>query len=148
MKRSIYVIVATLILVSCGSSDPMKKKQEELSKLKTQRSELDVKIAALEKEVHVTDSGKVTPVTVTEIQPTDFTAYVSVQSAITGDENVLATSQMAGMVSQILVHSGQTVSKGQTLAILDASAVEQQIKGQDVQVSLTKSLYDLSLIHI
>ncbi|RYE25125.1 MAG: efflux RND transporter periplasmic adaptor subunit, partial [Sphingobacteriales bacterium] len=85
---------------------------------------------------------KATSVSVVEVQPQKFSAYIEVQSQVSGDENVNAMPQAPGTVTNILVKVGQHVSKGQTLATLDASAVEQQIQGQDVQVVLTKQLYE------
>jgi RND family efflux transporter MFP subunit len=65
-----------------------------------------------------------------------------VQASIIGDENVVATPQMMGTVRRVMAGVGRHVSRGQVLAILDASAVNQQIAAQDAQVSLLRSLYE------
>jgi len=120
MKHSIYLLVATIILSSCGA----KKINKDV-----------VKNAD-------TSNMKTVAVSVTEADPSDFTSYVNVQSQIVGDENVLATPQSPGIVKSLLVHSGQRVSKGQTLAILDAATVEQNIKALEPTLTLQKSLYE------
>jgi RND family efflux transporter MFP subunit len=141
MKRSVYLLIATtIILAACGEKTV--NKTEELTKLKKERSELDKKIAALEGEVSKTTPAKGTPVATMTVTRSAFSAYVDVQGQITGDQNVLATPQMAGTVQQILVRPGQNVGKGQTLAILDAAAIEQQIRSLDPQVTLQKALYE------
>lgn len=119
MKRSIYLLVAVLTLASCGGKKGAKGTGN-------------------------TDSTeKATPVSVMEIQPTDFTSYINVQSQVVCEENVYATTQAAGgVVKKILVHLGDHVSEGQTLAILDASTLDQQIKAQEAQVDLLKTLYE------
>lgn len=89
-----------------------------------------------------TTASKAAAVSVTEVQPQDFTAHVEVQSAITGDENINATPKAPGTVQNILVQAGQRVGKGQVLATLDASTVEQQIETLMPTLHLQKSIYE------
>ncbi|MBS1584341.1 MAG: efflux RND transporter periplasmic adaptor subunit [Bacteroidetes bacterium] len=121
MKRKPYIIIAaSVILASCGGG--------KTEKQTTQKTD--------------TTKKKTVPVSVTEVQPQDFIAYVEVQSQIASDENVNATPQAPGVIRSINVHVGQRVGVGQVLATLDAAAIEQQIKAQDVQLNLFKQLYD------
>ncbi len=138
MKRLIFLIIPAIIFVSCGSDSG--SKAEQLVNLKKQRAEIDAKIKVL--EASKTDSSKVTPVSVMEVQPTEFKGNIEVQSAIVGDANVLASSQMQGMVKSVLVQVGQKVSQGQLLATLDAAMVDRQIEGLAPQLALTKSLFE------
>ncbi len=140
MKRHIFLALTTVILAACG--DKAGDKTAELTKLKKERSALDEKIAKLETEVNKNKTGKATFVSVLEMQPKKFQAFVEVQASVNGEQNVLATPQAPGIIQRVLVRAGEHVSKGQTLAILDAAAIEQQIKAADAQVILTKSLYD------
>jgi RND family efflux transporter MFP subunit len=140
MKHSIYLILITLVIASCGTKT--ENKTEELIQLKKQRAELDQKIAALEAQATKNDSTKATPVSVITLAAVPFNAYVEVQAQITGDENVLATPQAPGVVRRILVQPGQRVGKGQTLAVLDAGTVESQIRAQEAQLALLRQLYD------
>jgi len=141
MKRTVYLFIATLVLASCGGGKKADKNDAELAKLKKERSALDEKIQQLESKSSDT-TRKATPVSVMAVQPTDFKSYINVQSSITGDENVIATSQAPGIINGILVRVGQKVSKGQTLATLDAAYAEQQIKAIEPQLILLKSLYE------
>jgi len=128
-----------LSAASCGGGkdDPA----AQLAKLKKDRAELDKQIAAI--EAKVPDTGrKATPVTVQLVSPTDFQSAVEVQAAIEGDQNVVASPQAPGTVTRILVRPGQRVSRGQTLALLDADVVEQNARTLDPQIALAKSLYD------
>lgn len=138
MKRLIYLIIPAMILASCGGDGG--NKAEQLVKLKKQRSEIDAKIKEL--EAGKKDSGKVTPVSVMAVEQTVFNGNIEVQSEVTGDENVVATSQMGGIVKSISVHTGQKVSAGTVLAVLDAAAIEQQIAAASAQLNLTKTLYE------
>lgn len=139
MKRLIYLILPAMILASCGENKG--NKADELAKLKKERSAIDAKIKALEAGKSDT-SGKATPVMVVELQPTEFKGNIEVQSAIAGDENINATAQMPGTIKSILVRVGQKVSKGQTLATIDAAALDHQIEALAPQLALTKSLYE------
>jgi len=138
MKRLIYLLVPAIILASCGGNKP--DKAAELAKLKTERAEIDLKIKTL--EATKTDSAKVTPVSVSIVQPVVFNSYVEVNSQISGDENVLATSRAPGMVNTITVTAGQKVGKGQVLASLDVSTIDQQIETLMPQLTLQKSVYE------
>lgn len=142
MKRSIYLLLAVLILASCGGEEKGGNKEAELNKLKKERAALDDKISKLEAEVNKNRPGKAEAVSVTEVQPIDFSAYIEVQAVVNGDQNINATPQAPGTVERVLVQAGQRVSKGQTLATLDAAAIEQQIQAADVQAGLTKTLYE------
>ena len=122
MKRIPYILIAAIILASCGGD---KSTKQETATTKTDSTK-----------------KKVTAVSVMEVQPQDFIGYVEVQSQIASDENVNATAQAPGVIKSINVHVGQRVGKGQVLASLDVAAMEQQIKGQEVQLNLYKQLYD------
>jgi membrane fusion protein (multidrug efflux system) len=137
MRPLIYLLIPAIVFASCSSKPD---KSAELAKLKTERADLDLKIKAL--EASKTDSGKVTPVSVSVLEPTEFNSYVEVNSQISGDENVLATSRAPGMVNSITVSAGQKVSKGQTLALLDVSTITQQISAMSPQLNLQKSVYE------
>ncbi|MEI8279812.1 MAG: efflux RND transporter periplasmic adaptor subunit [Bacteroidota bacterium] len=140
MKRTVYLLMSTLILASCGGGQKMDPKAE-LVKLKKERADLDLKIQKLE-AANKDSSKKATAVTIMQVQTTDFVGYIEVQSQVNGYQNVNATPQMPGTVKSVMVHGGEHVSKGQLLASLDVSAIEQQIKAQEVQLNLFRSLYD------
>jgi RND family efflux transporter MFP subunit len=142
MKRTIFLLLSVIILASCGGKKTTSvSKEEQLVTLKKQRSDIDAQITALEAEVNK-GTKKSEAVAVTEMQPTNFTAYVEVHAQVSGDMNVNATPQAPGIISAVLVHPGQHVNKGQTLALLDAGAIEQQIKALEPQLALQKSLYE------
>lgn len=141
MKRAFYLVLSTIILTACGG-EKAENKAEALLKLKKQRAELDQQIVSLEAEVNKNTPRKATSVSVIEVQPQSFNSFIEVQAAVAGDENILATPQAPGVVKSISVRPGQKVSKGQTLALLDASALQQQIQAMDAQVTLARTLYE------
>ena len=140
MKRLIYLLIPAIVFTSCGGGGTTDK-VAELAKLKKERSALDEKIKTLEGPGN-DSSKKATPVSVMEVQPGDFISTINVQSQITGDENVYASSQVPGIVNNVLVHTGDHVSKGQVLATLDVATMERQIEGQQAQLTLAKTVYE------
>ncbi len=141
MKNLFSLLILVLVFASCGS-DKTDNNAAELEKLKKERASLDSKIQKLEKQVVDTSALKSTPVAVMEIQPESFSSFIEVQASVKGEQNVLATPQAPGVVTRILVHAGQRVGKGQTLAMLDAATIGQQINALDVQLNLAKQLYE------
>lgn len=139
MKRSYLFLVPAIVLASCGGSG---NGGGDLASLKKQRAELDAKIKTLEASSKETTGGKVTAVSVMDLQPSTFNAFIEVQSQITGDEVVNATARNQGVVDNINVHVGQHVSRGQVLGSLDASVMNQQIAALEPQIELLKALYE------
>lgn len=141
MKRIIYLLAPAMILASCGGKTT--NKTEELTKLKKERADIDIKIKTLEAEgAGGTTTVKATPVSVQEMQPTVFHGIIEVQSQITGDANVTATTKAAAMVKNINVQVGQRVSQGQVLATLDASPVDREIETLIPTLNLQKSMLE------
>jgi membrane fusion protein (multidrug efflux system) len=140
MKSLIYLLVPAMILASCGGKNT--NKTEELTKLKKERADLDVKIKAMEGAGGEKKEMKATPVSVAEMQPVVFYGTVEVQAQITGDANVVATAKAPGTVNSVLVQVGQHVSAGQVLATLDATTVNHQIETLIPALNLQKALYE------
>lgn len=138
MKRILLLAMSLFLLASCSSEE---SREARLAKLKKQRSALDMEIKALEAQT-LSTQVKVTPVTVQTLQPHLFESYIELQAAVTGDRNVNATSQAPGTVVSVHVHPGQEVKKGQVLARLDGSAIEQQIRAMEPNITLAKSVYE------
>lgn len=140
MKQIIPFLFIALTLSACGNKkeDPAAK----IAALKKERDDINVKIRELQASSGVKDAVKSVPVALTEVQPQKFQAFIDVQATIKGDDDIIATSQAPGTVRSVLVHVGQRVSKGQTLAMLDASTIDQQMAAQDVQLGLLKALYE------
>jgi RND family efflux transporter MFP subunit len=142
MKRLNFLLIPAILFASCGGGNKSSEGADNLEKLKKQRSEIDAKIKTMEAGRSDSATAKVTPVVIASVAPTDFNAYVEVQSQISGDENVVATPKAPGTVKSVLVQTGQRVTKGQVLATLDASTVEQQIETLMPQLNLQRSIYE------
>ncbi len=130
-----------LILASCGNKVD---KKSELESLKKQHDELALQIKKLETELQGSDTArtsKLTPVSVTEAKTVEFNHYLEVQGKVDGEDNIAVSAQMPGTVTAVYVKEGDPVRKGQVLAQLDNSVMQQQIASTKQQLDFATNLF-------
>lgn len=140
---NISLFLSFLIFIAACSSTVDKK--AELDKLKKQHDEIALKIKALETELQVSDTAnesKVTPVSITEAKPEVFNHFLEVQGKVDGEDNIAVSAQMAGSITAVYVKEGDPVHKGQVLAQIDNSVMQQQIASTKQQLDFATSLYN------
>ena len=140
MKKIMILFIAATVLVSCNSGDNKAK----LEKLKKQKTEIESQIKILEAELAKTDTTKKksTMVSIAELLPTEFNHYIELQGKIDGEDNVIATSKGAGVITAIYVKEGQMVKKGQVLADLDMQVLNQTMAELKTQLDFATNLYN------
>ena len=141
MNKSIIFLMLLLLAVAC--SKPADKKSE-LAKLKKEHDELAIKIKALETELQVNDStkvSKVTSVSVTEAKATEFNHFLEVQGKVDGEDNIAISAQVPGSITAIYVKEGDPVRKGQVLAQIDNTVMLQQIASTKQQLEFAESMF-------
>lgn len=142
MKRNVILIALLAFAVAC--SGPADKKSE-LAKLKKQHDELAGKIKTLESELSTTGEVVVknlVNVVVTEAKPVEFNHYIEVQGKVDGEDNIAVSSQMPGAITAVYVKEGQSVRKGQVLAQIDNSVMQQQLANMEQQLAFVTNLYN------
>ncbi|MFT2007124.1 efflux RND transporter periplasmic adaptor subunit [Pontibacter sp. 13R65] len=145
MKR-VFEIVAIAVLISvtaCGSKD----KETQLTELKKQQNELQTKIAALEAELKASGKGgeaekKTIPVTVAAIQQDTFRHYLEVQGRVDFTQNVMVSPKVGGVLTSVRVVPGDRVAKGQTLATIDATVLDQNLAEVRTRLDLARISYE------
>ncbi len=115
IKHVLFAIPAALVLASCGTPEAAEdeKASEELHPL----------------------------VTLEEVKMQPFVHEIRVQGNVETDEDVMLTSEMGGLITDILVKEGQKVSKGQVIARVDASMLASNM--QELQTRLDYANYML-----
>jgi membrane fusion protein, multidrug efflux system len=150
MKSIIYkalsLILVAAVVTACGSSDAGDKKSQ-LEKLKTEQASLAKQIASLEKEVasenpDSTSSVKSKEVSAIAVVARPFNHYIQTQGRVEAENNILVSSKSMGLVTQIFVKEGQSVSKGQVIAQIDNAMVLTSIDALKSQLSLATAVYD------
>jgi len=154
MQKNIYfILIIGFLMASCGNSKKdnsgeLNDKKARLEKLKKEQKELDTEIAALQKELALTDTsatntGNAKLVSIAPLATDAFTHYVELQGRIdaTNISYVAPPNGQGGIVIALYVKQGDNVRKGQVLARLDAQLIRQQIEPLRVQLSAAEDTY-------
>lgn len=163
MKKITTVFIAlatTLFIFSCGNGKKKKDgslgdKKVQLEKLKNDKTKLDNKIVALEKDIAKLDTSstiaqKAKLVGLTTIKEDDFKHYLDLQGKVDAQNiSYITPSGQPGQIKAIYVKQGDAVHKGQLILKLDNSvalqnvnAVRQQMNSVKAQLNLAKSVYN------
>ena len=146
MKRNIgiYAVALLLGLAACGESTD---KEAQLAELKKQRESLEEQIAALEEELKAEGTAgptekKTVPVSVATMAQDTFRHYLEVQGRVDFDQNVLVSPKVGGVLTSMRVNRGDRVSKGQTMATIDAQVLEQNMAELQTRLDLARIAYE------
>lgn len=153
MKSHFHLLFAILILVSCGKNEKsvddiindgnlieMKSKKSELN---DQRNTINQKIDSLSKKIkELSPELERELVSVQTLQDTIFKHYVEVQGEIQTDQNIIISPQFNGVLTDVYVHEGDKVKKGQLLATIDDGGLSSQLAQAQAQATLAKTTYE------
>jgi RND family efflux transporter MFP subunit len=154
MKQLFTIVFASLILISCGGEGKKSTasviEKGTLAEMREQRSKLVAKSEALRKEIEILDDAigkkdtneKRTLITTFMVKDTVFNHYVELQATVQTKENVMLSSEFAGILKQLFVKEGQKVSKGQTLARVDDGGLSSQLAQMETQAALAKTSFE------
>lgn len=142
MKTKLIILMVAVLTITACNQD----KKAKLDKMKADYATLGNDIKALEAEMKndgiAIDSTKGMQVPYIDLKKETFSHYIEVQGRIDGEENVVATSQVPGMVSKVYVKEGENVNKGQVLAELDATVLNQTLKELNSSLEFITDLYE------
>jgi len=147
MKNIIPLLTLSIILVSCGNEPQISENLEVLNTekitLKKQIDSLSVKLKLVESKISELDTTKrLTIVTIINPVEEEFKHFIEVQGIVKADKSVELHPEMGGTITKIYVKEGQRVRKGQTLAQLDASVLNNNIAQLKTQVDLAKTTFE------
>lgn len=78
-------------------------------------------------------------VTLEKVEMKKFIHEIRIQGNVETDKDVLLTAEMGGQITRVSVKEGQTVTKGQTMATIDASILTSNV--QELKTSLEYAEY-------
>ena len=147
MKNIYLALIVLLSIASCQKkeviSQNIRELQQERTVLKTQMDSLSKKLKSINDQLSKLDTVKKLPViTSISTKNANFNHYIEVQGTVKADKSVEIHPEMGGTVQRIYVKEGQRVNKGQTLAQLDASIVNNNIAQLQVQLNLAKTSFE------
>lgn len=127
MKRKRLNISLLTVAIAGGVLASCAPKGETIEALKTKKSELKKELLKLDSLIMAKDTSAKDifyPLVVAKpIKFKDFTHEVEVLGVVSSDKNIVLSAEYNGKITSIRVKEGQKVSKGQTIAVIDGSAL-------------------------
>ena len=155
MIKKIYITVfASILLLSCGgdqkNSTASVIENGTLDQLRAKRTELVQQADALNKELSLIDDAigkkdanhKLALITVIAAKDTVFNHYLELQASVQTKENIVLNAEMGGILQQVYVTEGQSVTKGQTLGKIDDGGLSSQLAQVETQAALAKTTFE------
>jgi len=147
MKNNIGVLVLILAITLGACNKGGGTKEEQLTALKKQQTEIQGQIASLEEELRA--EGKLSapaaaavPVATVTVTPQTFSNYLEVQGRVDFDQNVVVSAKVPGVLTSVRADRGDRVTKGQVLATIDAAILEQGVAELRTSLDLARTVYE------
>ncbi len=145
----LQLVMIMLIVVSCGQeTSEIAAKKAELEGYKEKVHELNIKITQTEKELSELDStfgnNNKNAVLITTVKVTEspFIHKIEARGSVESRTNVMLSAEMPGKIETIKVKEGQSVTKGQVLATLDADILYNTIAELKTNLELATAVYE------
>lgn len=155
MKYLITSIITAFLLTSCGGekknqsveslleSDNLEAITNKKTELEEKEKEITFQISQLDARIAELLPAKKILLTTTFIaQQIVFKHYLELQGNVTTKNNLVIFPEFAGVLDEVLVKEGQTVSKGQILAKISDGGLRQQLAQLEIQAELSKTTFE------
>lgn len=144
--RRMAIMVALATFMSCAQERTPAVIKAELESYRTQLSDINKKIAALEAEAQALspDSTANTgmKVVLSELKNEPFSHYFRSGGTAEAVQKAYISPEMGGQIQRIHVEEGQRVSKGDVLISLNANAIQSQIAELKTALELATTIYN------
>jgi len=154
MKKIFYLLIATVILVSCGggsdtsidnaiASNDIEVIRAKRTAIAEQQKALDQDVKQLDSAIALLDvNAKLPLVTTFEANTEKFNHYLELQGDVMTKQNVLIYPEMPGTLNRVYVKEGQKVNKGQVLATIDDGGLSSQLAQMKTQTELARTTFE------
>ena len=153
MKNTLYLILLTGFLISCGgkevdvdaviASGDMEAIKEAQADLKDQNTAIQLKLKKLNTVVENAEKKSNGPLVSTQIvADTLFNHYLEIQGNVETKQNVVISAEYSGILSRVFVTEGDKVKKGQVLARIDDGGLSSQLSQLQTQAQLNKTTFE------
>jgi len=152
--KHIYTIAAlTFLLISCGGKERSIEEvlnEGNLEQIRAKRTELETQQIALSDQIkliddkiaELDDTKKLPLVTTVKATSEHFVHYLELQGSVQTKQNIVIYPETSGILQNVFVKEGQTVSKGQALAKIDDGGLEQQVAQMEIQLALAETTFE------
>ena len=152
--NKIYTLLLIIIISGCNSSrnasiesliesgdlEELKKRKKEyvdaMNTMKVELNEINNGISLLD------ENERLTLVSKYEIQQTIFNTYIEAQANLKTRKNVLILPEFQGTLEKVFVSEGQKVKKGQLLAEINDSGLNEQYEQMVIQAEFAKENFE------
>ena len=152
--NKIYTLLLIIIICGCNSSrnasietliesgdlEELKKRKKEyvdaMNTMKVELNEINNGISLLD------ENERLTLVSKYEIQQTIFNTYIEAQANLKTRKNVLILPEFQGTLEKVFVSEGQKVKKGQLLAEINDSGLNEQYEQMVIQAEFAKENFE------
>ena len=152
--NKIYTLLLIIIISGCNSSrnesiesliesgnlEELKKRKKEyvdaMNTMKLELNEINNGISLLD------ENERLTLVSKYEIQQTIFNTYIEAQANLKTRKNVLILPEFQGTLEKVFVSEGQKVKKGQLLAEINDSGLNEQYEQMVIQAEFAKENFE------
>jgi RND family efflux transporter MFP subunit len=146
MKKIALFALAASILFACNPNDPERLKQQITSK-KSSVVKLEKEIEELEKTLSSVQGKKAhnlkaTKVRIKKMSPEVFNHYFEASGKVEAIESAFISPEMNGQIQKIYVHEGERVKKGDRLAKLNTTIIENSISELETSLELAEVVYE------
>ena len=154
MKNYIFIIIAALIVSSCGNkeeksfekaleSNDLTKIRQKRTELVSQQESINSKIKELDTKISKLDTVKKIPlVTTFKAKQENFEHQLELQGNITTQQVLTIYPEYNGILTEVYVNEGDKVKKGQLLARIDDGGLGSQLAQLKIQEELAKTTYE------
>ena len=153
MKNSL-LLFCILLFIQCGSSDQQTTAEiiasKDLAAIQTKKAEVVKSMNTLKQELEslnevigqLDNEQKFLLVTSIETKVAPYDHFVSFQGTLETDKNILMYPEIPGLLKSINVVEGQSVKKGDVLAVISDSGLIDQLQQLEIQLALAKTTYE------
>jgi membrane fusion protein (multidrug efflux system) len=152
--NKIYTLLLIIIISGCNSSrnasiesliesgdlEELKKRKKEyvdaMNTMKVELNEINDGISLLD------ENERLTLVSKYEIQQTIFNTYIEAQANLKTRKNILILPEFQGTLEKVFVSEGQKVKKGQLLAEINDSGLNEQYEQMVIQAEFAKENFE------
>ena len=154
MKNIYVILLATLILTSCGDKKEISVDEvlasNDVEQIKSKKATLDAKQQEIAEELEkineklddLNEDKNIPLITTLEVKEEVFTHYIELQGNVQTKQNVLIYPEMPGILESVFVKEGQKVAKGQVLARIDDGGMSSQLAQLQTNVAFAKTNYE------
>ena len=118
IAKTLFILPITLLLSACGAEEKTSEETEE-----TQIALVNIEKVELQSFVH----------------------EIRVQGNVETDQDILLSSEMGGLITNVNMKEGQKVSKGQVIASVDASVLSSNMLELNTQLEYAEYMLEKQL---